>query len=368
MSGTSPTTLEPSVAQSVNSVFKFQVEEKIPEEKLNMDCSMNCRTSCITIKVEVPGLQTYSFKINFYPNHQNTDRVYVTIRKGSKGWGPSESSETNNMVLLWAGRFQPGNEDLPVKLEDERSWTYRSETSSASGGHEMRCILHRGKFPYKSEIPEHIINGSLIFKAEIQVSYKRGPQLWFDQSPDKKAFLDNLATKLGSNDSDLTVKASDGKSFSCHKLVLSAHSEYFRTLLDSDNRNKVSFDENTNNEVFLKDVDENTLEVLLRYMYSMEFPNNVNQEQVAELLVASDRLRMDRLVEICLDWLICRVKEDLIQVFIIIDKIQPKGTARLHIFERMKRSRKSVAASKDFPQFVREYPELPVEFMKAVLL
>ena len=79
-----------------------------------------------------------------------------------------------------------------------------------------------------AEIPEHIIKGFLVFRAEIQLTigqYRR--DIYFDKNIETQAFLANLTQKLGDDDSDFTVKASDGVTFRCHQLILSAHSDYF---------------------------------------------------------------------------------------------------------------------------------------------
>ena len=61
-------------------------------------------------------------------------------------------------------------------------------------------------------------------------------------------------------------------------------------------------------------------------------------------------------------------KRDLIQTFIIIDKMRPQDVTRKDLFEMMTRDKKAVAASKDFPLFAEKYPSLIVEFVKAICL
>ena len=63
-----------------------------------------------------------------------------------------------------------------------------------------------------------------------------------------------------------------------------------------------------------------------------------------------------------------RTRTKLIQTFILIDRFEPKCAARKNIFEQMKKNKKAIAKSPDFPLFVKMYPDLAVEFMQAVLL
>ena len=119
----------------------------------------------------------------------------------------------------------------------------------------------------------------------------------------------------------------------------------------------------------LEDIDHETMSLILRYMYSLKLPDHITRGQTTELLVTGDRLQMPQLVNRCISLLMCGLKKSqLIQTFIIIDKFKPDCTARNNIFEQMKENKKAVAKSKDFPLFVKKYPDLAVEFMQAVLL
>ena len=109
--------------------------------------------------------------------------------------------------------------------------------------------------------------------------------------------------------------------------------------------------------------------LLLRYMYSLDIPSLMTKEKVTEVMMAADRLQMKELVQRCVSELMgVARKSDHIQTFIIVDKIQPTGSARQDLLDMMRRDKKLVAASEDFPLFVEKYPSLAVEFMKAVCL
>ena len=153
-----------------------------------------------------------------------------------------------------------------------------------------------------------------------------------------------------------------------HQLILSAHSEYFRALLDSGNGTASSFNENEENVVSRYDIDHKTMSVVLRDMYSLELPFDVTREKVTELLVTADRLQMFQLVTRCISLLTAYLKKTIIiQTYIMIEDFKPEYTAKKDILDQMKENKSLVARSKDFPLFVEKYPNVAVEFMQAVI-
>ncbi|KAJ3147115.1 NudC domain-containing protein 3 [Geranomyces michiganensis] len=62
--------------------------------------------------------------------------------------------------------------------------------------------------------------------------------------------------------SDFTVKAASGRAFHCSKLLLGAHSQYFKGMFAG------SYDECQKNEVVIPEVDEDILQKCLKWMYT----------------------------------------------------------------------------------------------------
>ena len=79
---------------------------------------------------------------------------------------------------MWAGKFQKqGDGNKAVHLENDKTWTYRHGPCPISAV--TWAMVHGPVTPDKgyggpiitaAEIPEHIINGFLVFSAEIQLS------------------------------------------------------------------------------------------------------------------------------------------------------------------------------------------------------
>jgi len=85
---------------------------------------------------------------------------------------------------------------------------------------------------------------------------------------------------------DVTL-ACDGQTCKAHKMVLSACSPYFKTLLE-ENPSKHPI-------IILKDVSFNHLQAILEFMYAGEV--NVSQEQLPSFLKTADRLKVKGLAE-----------------------------------------------------------------------
>ena len=343
---------------------KVQMEEKISVEEWNsatqvndsLDFQCNVGESVnVHIQIYPKGCDPTGCDVCEECNKYGCDSVCVFVSL--------ETPDDSLTCLLWAGRFQKqGSDNSPVNLHDDKTWKIRkgprpSFEDNQYGGHVLKA----------ADIPEHTIDGFLVFKAEIQVSFNQ--ERYFDKNIEKHTFFNNLFKKFGDDDSDFTVKSSEGKIIPCHKIILSAHSEYFKTLLESGKGNEPAFKEKIINEVSFVDIDHSTMTLLLRYMYSLDIPSTVTKENVTELMMAADRLQMKELVQKCVSLLMdVARKSDHIQTFIIVDKIQPKGSARQDLLDMMRKDKKLVAASEDFPLFVEKYPSLAVEFMKAVCL
>ena len=344
----------------VNEVVKVQVTQKISIEKWNLATSQD-------------NYLLYRYRMG--PEDINL-RIYP---KGDSGTGsnnvtayvsqPQACDRHNESAsLAWAGKFQKqGGDKNSVSLEDDKTWTYRHGPEPA--------VLDRkygGQLMTTAEIPEHIIDGTLVFRAEIQLSMGAGSsQLYVDRNIETKAFLTRLIQRIEEDNSDYTVKLSDGKKFPCHRLVLSAHSEYFKRMLQSGNGMAPPFNENIANEVTLEDVDYKTMSLIMRYMYSKESMDQTSlltRKSATKLLVTADRLDMSQLVTMCIGFLMLDLKKkDLIKTFMLIDQFRPECNATKAIFERMKESKYAVAKSKDFPLFVKTYPALAVEFVQAAI-
>jgi len=86
---------------------------------------------------------------------------------------------------------------------------------------------------------------------------------------------------------DVTL-ACDGQTCKAHKMVLSACSPYFKTLLE-ENPSKHPI-------IILKDVPFGHLQAILEFMYAGEV--NVGQDQLPELLKTAEKLKVKGLIDV----------------------------------------------------------------------
>lgn len=122
-------------------------------------------------------------------------------------------------------------------------------------------------------------------------------------------FLDGQSNSLscdmrdafGSNDfTDMTIVC-DKREFHCHKFVLAARSEVFAAML------RHEFLEKQNSRVDVKEIDAETMELLLSYIYTGQVSDFKNVS-VVELFKAADRYRLDHLKYMCEEELVKRVE------------------------------------------------------------
>ena len=345
---------------SDNRVVRLQVNQTISTGKWNLATSQD---NYLLFRFEMGHEEIY---LRIYPKG---DSVSGSNNVTAYMYQPHASHRDNESAsLAWAGRFQKqGGDQIGVSLEDDKTWTYRHGPEPATP--EKR---YGGQLMTTAEIPEHIIDGTLVFRAEIQLSMgASSSQLYVDKSIETHAFLTRLIQRLEEDKSDFTVKVSDGKTFPCHKVVLSAHSEYFKRLLQSGNGMAPPFNENLANEVTLEDIDYETMSLIMSYMYSKESMDPTSlftRKSAIKLLVTADRLQMCQLVTMCTSFLMLDLKKkNLTKTFLLIDQFRPGCNATTDIFERMKKNKSAVSKSADFPLFVRKYPDLAVEFVQAVI-
>ncbi|CAF0885175.1 unnamed protein product [Rotaria sp. Silwood1] len=115
-------------------------------------------------------------------------------------------------------------------------------------------------------------------------------------------FLQNLNEYLDSGIyCDLTFIIGCEK-FLCHRIILASSSPYFQALLTH------KFKENNLNSIELRDIEPQIFSLLLHYIYSgkIEIDNN----NVQNILIASDMLQLDEVVQFCCHYLSISLNEN----------------------------------------------------------
>ena len=142
--------------------------------------------------------------------------------------------------------------------------------------------------------PEKILSGS---KFPEETRYRR------DNS--RRQVCEDFGTLLKNKKfSDFKIQCG-GKSFDCHKNVLSARSPVFEAMLQHDMR------ENTTNKVTMNDVSPDVVAEMLHYIYTGSVSNGFITAKVAfDLLGTADKYKLDILKNTCEDKLCSSLEID----------------------------------------------------------
>ena len=114
-------------------------------------------------------------------------------------------------------------------------------------------------------------------------------------------FLQNLNEYLDSGlYCDLTFIVGCEK-FPCHRIILASSSPYFQALLTH------TFKENNLDSIELRDIEPPIFSTILRYIYSGKI--EIDENNVQDLLIASDMLQLDEIVHFCCHYLSISLNE-----------------------------------------------------------
>ena len=102
------------------------------------------------------------------------------------------------------------------------------------------------------------------------------------------------ASRIAGLYTDICIKI-EKKSFQAHRLILSCYSSYFKTMFETEMKEKYA------DIVTIDGVDASSLESLLNFIYTEKIC--INQQNVFDLLAASDYLQFDDAKQLCFDYL-----------------------------------------------------------------
>lgn len=169
---------------------------------------------------------------------------------------------------------------------DQNSWGYGKAFSKAKLMEKQNELLPSGCLT--------IVCNLEIFYSDRTTQGKKRPKLDFSPVTEQPVKLgDQLSEAFTSGEfSDVTLVCGD-KQFPCHKFVLSARSDVFKAMFSHENTK-----EGQTNTVEITDTEPDTLEQLLRYLYSdkldCDMPN-----LASSLMRAADKYNIPRLKSLC---------------------------------------------------------------------
>ena len=127
-----------------------------------------------------------------------------------------------------------------------------------------------------------------------------------DSEPSLTQILQNL--HLDEDSGDITIVC-DNEKFPCHKFILSARSDVFKTMLSMPNSK-----EQLDGIIKIDDVSAQTMRTFLKFMYKDELEIT---EIDCNLLIAAEKYNFTKLFNICLKQVTKMIKADTVMEIII---------------------------------------------------
>ncbi|XP_073837917.1 protein roadkill-like [Musca autumnalis] len=139
---------------------------------------------------------------------------------------------------------------------------------------------------------EFLTKNEIIFKVKyVPKKIKTKEQMQLDKVTSKPKLINDFLKILVNNKyADIILVARDGTEFMAHKLVLSARSEVFDTMLHS------AFVENKTNRITIDDMDADVMKEMLTFIYTGK---EIPKEMALALFPAANKYALDDLETMC---------------------------------------------------------------------
>ena len=164
---------------------------------------------------------------------------------------------------------------------------------------------------------------------------------------------------LNTDFTDIKVKCGK-KTFDCHRVILSARSRYFKTMLlwEGSETNKKMIE--------IKDFDSAVISHMLQYIYTGKLDDTVvDEEMVSDILKAANKYELDALKALCEDKLSDVLeKQNCLRIFILSDFHQA-SVLKKEALEVITSNREDVFQTEEWERCVREHPDLAIQITKA---
>lgn len=156
--------------------------------------------------------------------------------------------------------------------------------------------------------------------------------------------------------SDITLCVGDQK-FNVHKNILASNCEYFQAMF------KDGFKESTEKEIEIPDVDPKIFEIILKFIYNDQLPEDL--EPIAkELLPAADRFLVPPVVKKCKDKLCEMISlENCVELLILADTFN-QAELKLKVFSFIGCNMNDVIKSEAWKMLKKNYSTLAFETME----
>ncbi|XP_010496160.2 PREDICTED: putative BTB/POZ domain-containing protein At2g40440 [Camelina sativa] len=183
----------------------------------------------------------------------------------------------------------------------------------------------------------------------------------------KELFFDGIVKIFKEQQCDVRLKACDDSddeaAISAHKLFLSARSEVFKKMFESDNCKASSMLET----ITLSDLKQKELEAFVEFIYSDGSKLSLKAKQhVRPLYRAADKYEIPYLRDLCRDELVaCLNSSNALKVLEVAQIPFDKALTNAAL-TTIKTFKKSISTSSEFKVFVANHPNLTLEIVKTL--
>ena len=164
---------------------------------------------------------------------------------------------------------------------------------------------------------------------------------------------------------DVTIVCQDqGKEFECHKAILAGRSPVFEAMFS------LNMKEAEENKVTVDDIDADTFEAMLIFMYSGKV-KNLQKEKAAKLLAAGEKYQMMDLKQRCEESLSINLKVDNVLDVLVTAYLHNASSLQSLAMKFIAENAKEVSAQKGWRekliQLQKMYPELIADVIDVLM-
>ena len=195
-------------------------------------------------------------------------------------------------------------------------------------------------------------------KKSIELANSEKRYLALNENYHQKQLVHDFATLFLSKDhSDIKIRCG-GKVYDCHKNILASRSQVFKTMLESNMKEKMT------GNIEIKNMDHEVFEDLMKYIYSGVAPNIDAHPQ--ELFAAADLYQLEKLKELCELKLCSRFDVSNCIDLLILGDLHNAKKLKVSALEFVSKNMHKMKTC-EWKQSLLAYPALVLEVMESVL-
>ena len=212
-----------------------------------------------------------------------------------------------------------------------------------------------------------VVNDTLVIVCEITLfsdfeeeyrEEKDGQILNNDPSSSKKKLVADLAQNRDEfTDINIIVQ---GKTFPCHRFMLSARSRVFQAMLQTNMRERES------GKIKIQDLTSEVVSEMLEFIYTGEIKKNLSGDLLRELLIAADKYQLDLMKNMCEELLSSAVSVENCLKNLSIANLCGAINLKKASIQFILNNSVTVTTSKEWLNCIKNHPELAAEVTQSI--